>query len=127
MLTKDRCHEVFETVRKASSADDVEVLVAGGHSALTRFANNTIHQNVADENYVVSIRPVMGKKTARASTNKLDAESLKRAVASAEAITRVQQSDPGLLPMAEPEREHADERTPSRFFEQTAAITPQDR
>ena len=127
MLNKERCQEIFDTVKKASSADEVEVLFAGGHHALTRFANNTIHQNVADENYVVSIRPVIGKKTARATTNKLDPESLKRAVASAEAITRVQQPDPDLLPMAEPERARADERSPSRWFEQTAAITPQDR
>jgi predicted Zn-dependent protease len=127
MITKERAHEIFETVKKASSADEVEVLVAGGHSALTRFANNTIHQNVADENYVVSIRPVIGNKTARASTNKLDPESLRRATQSAEAITRVQQPDPGLLPMAEPERERPDERTPGRYFEPTAAITPQDR
>jgi predicted Zn-dependent protease len=127
MLNKDRAHEIFELVRNASTADEVEVLIAGGHHALTRFANNAIHQNVADENYMVSIRPVMGRKTARATTNKIDPESLKRATQSAEAITRVQQADPDLLPMAEPERERSDERSPARWFEPTAAITPQDR
>ena len=127
MLNEERCNEIFEIVSRAAEADEVEVLIAGGHHALTRFANNTIHQNVSDENYVISVRTVIGKKTARATTNKLDPESLKRAVASAEAITRVQQEDPDLLPMAEAGREVDDERKPKRWFEETAAITPQDR
>ncbi len=113
MLNEERCNEIFEIVTRASEADEVEVLIAGGHHSLTRFANNTIHQNVADENYVVSIRAVIGKKTARATTNKLDAESLRRATKSAEAITEVQQPDPGLLPMAEPGPGRPDERTPA--------------
>ncbi len=127
MLNEERCNEVFEIVSRAAEADEVEVLIAGGHHALTRFANNTIHQNVADENYGISVRTVIGKKTARATTNKLDPESLQRTVRSAEAITRVQQDDPDLLPMAEAGREVDDERNPSRWFEETARITPQDR
>ncbi|MBZ5645974.1 MAG: TldD/PmbA family protein [Acidobacteriia bacterium] len=127
MLNEERANDIFEIVSRASEADEIEVLIAGGHHALTRFANNTIHQNVADENYVVSVRTVIGKKTARATTNKLDPESLRRAVRSAEAITEVQQPDPDLLPMAEPEPDRPDERTPNRWFPETAAITPQDR
>ncbi len=127
MLNEERANEIFETVSRSAEADEVEVLISGGHHALTRFANNTIHQNVADENYVVSIRTVIGKKTARATTNKLDPDSLTRAVRSAEAITAVQQPDPDLLPMAEAGHEPEDERKPARWFEQTAAVTPQDR
>ena len=127
MLNEERCNDIFETVSRSAEADEVEVLIAGGRHSLTRFANNTIHQNVADENYIVSIRTVIGKKTARATTNKLDPESLKRATRSAEAITAVQQLDPDLLPMAEAQRQVGDERSPSRWFDETAAITPQDR
>jgi len=35
-----------DRIKKLSSADEVEVLFSGGRFALTRFANNTIHQNV---------------------------------------------------------------------------------
>ena len=49
MLTKDQAADIFEKLRKYSTADEVEVLIYGGKSALTRFANNTIHQNVAEE------------------------------------------------------------------------------
>src|SRR5205809_3185535 len=58
MLNKERAGDIFDRVRKYSTADEVEVLFYGGKSALTRFANNTIHQNVAEENYGVSVRTV---------------------------------------------------------------------
>ena len=51
MLTKDKAQETFSRVLKHSHADETELLIAGGKSALTRFANNTITQNVAEENY----------------------------------------------------------------------------
>src|ERR1700678_3823242 len=72
MLTQDRAADIFDRIQKFSSADEVEVLFSGGKFALTRFANNTIHQNVAEENYGVSVRTAFGRRTARASTNKLD-------------------------------------------------------
>ena len=128
MLTKEKAEEIFEKVKKYSTAKDVEVTIAGGQSALTRFANNTIHQNVAEENYIVSVRPVIDGKTARATTNKLDDDGIKRVVASAEALTKVQQPDPELLPMATAaETKHSGPAAPSRYFDGTAALTPQDR
>src|SRR5215469_9787667 len=103
MPNLDQVQDLFNRIQRLSSADELELLVAGGKSALTRFANNTIHQNVAEENYVASIRASFGQRTARATTNKLENESLRRAVHSAEAIARVQQPNPDLLPMASPQ------------------------
>jgi len=60
VLTREKCHDIFARVLKHSHADETEVLIGGGQSALTRFANNTIHQNMAEENYVVSVRTVFG-------------------------------------------------------------------
>ena len=62
MLNKDQTHSIFDRVSKYSQADETEVLIHGGRSALTRFANNTIHQNVAEEGYVVSIRAALDGK-----------------------------------------------------------------
>jgi PmbA protein len=126
MLTEERIQDIFSRIKKFSSADGVEAIIGGGSSALTRFANNTIHQNVAEEGYVVSIRVALDHKTARASTNKLDDESLKRAVQSAEQIARVQESDPDLLPLATPD-EAKQAKPVQRHFAQTAAIKPEDR
>ena len=43
---------------------------------MTRFANNYIHQNVAETNTQVSVRAVVGKKIGVASTNDLSDEAL---------------------------------------------------
>ncbi len=132
MLTRDEASDTFDRIKKLSSADEVEVLFSGGRFALTRFANNTIHQNVAEENHVVSVRTVFGGRTARATTNKFDDDSLRRVVESSESLARVQHPDPDLLPMPD-SREAAgiaDEgvrATQSRYFAATAAITPQLR
>ena len=80
MLTSSQAADIFERIRKHSTADEVEVLISGTDNALTRFANNVIHQNVAEENLLISVRAVFGGRTARAATNKLDDESLRRVV-----------------------------------------------
>lgn len=126
MLTRDQSHDIFERVRKFTSLDEVEVLISGGENALTRFANNTITQNVADETYDVSVRVAIEGKTARASTNKLDNESLRNVVKQAEALARVQERNPDLLPMATAS-EAGTAEAPSRFFEETAALGPMER
>jgi len=140
MLSRERAADIFDRIRKISPADEVEVLFSGGKFALTRFANNTIHQNVAEENYSVSVRTAFGGRTARASTNKFDDESLRRVVAASEELAKVQHPDPDLLPMPDP-REAAgglDQNLtgeapaptrvlPSRHFSETAAVTPELR
>jgi predicted Zn-dependent protease len=126
MLTKDHAGEIFDRIRKHSTAEEVEALFYGGKSALTRFANNTIHQNVAEENYGVSVRTAFGGRTARATTNKFDGERLKRVVQASEALAKVQQPDPDLLSMPDA-RTRTMQASPRRHFEQTAAITAEQR
>jgi predicted Zn-dependent protease len=133
MLTRDQAAAIFDRIKKLASADEVEVLISGGRFALTRFANNVIHQNVEDENHVVSVRTVFGGRTARAFTNKFDDESLRRVVASSENLAKVQHPDPDLLPMPDSREARAGEvpanaqALPPRHFAETAAITPQLR
>jgi len=132
MLTKEKAADVFDRIRHLSSADEVEAIFNGSRFALTRFANNTIHQNVEEENSVVSIRTNCGGQTARATANQFDDESLRRALTASENLARVQAQDPDLLRM--PDTREAcggTGETPvapaSRFFEETANITPADR
>jgi PmbA protein len=137
MLTKEQAGDIFERIRKLSAADEVEVLFSGGRFALTRFANNTIHQNVAEENHVVSVRTSFDRRTARAFTNKFDDESVRQVVRSAESLAKVQHPDPDLLPMPDSAEASGAGRTgeslvptpamPSRHFQQTADITPELR
>jgi len=132
MLTQDKAGEIFERIKKFSTAQKVEVLFSGGKFALTRFANNTIHQNVAEENYTISVRTAFDGRTARATTNKFDDESLRRVVTASESLAKVQHRDPDLLPMPDAREAAASAanragQIPSRYFAGTAAITPELR
>jgi PmbA protein len=126
MITREQAHNIFERAAKFSQADEVEVLIGGASSALTRFANNTIHQNVADENHFVSVRVAFGQRTARATTNKFDDEGLKRAVNAAEQMARVQHPDADLLLLADPKLAPAG-KLPQRAFDSTRALGPSER
>lgn len=127
MLTQEQASDIFDRIRKLSSADEIEVLFSGGNFALTRFANNTIHQNVAEENHTVSVRTAFGQRTARASTNRFDDESLLQVVRSSENLAKVQHPDPDLLPMPDAREAGEPSTVSSRHFQQTASITPQLR
>ena len=129
MLTREQAADTFDRIRKLSTADEVEVHFSGGKFALTRFANNTIHQNVAEENHIVSLRTVFSGRTARASTNRLDEESLRQVVKSSENLARVQHSDPDLLRVPDLQEASAAAQVPcpARHFEQTMATTPELR
>src|SRR5258708_16781323 len=100
MLTKEQAAALFARVRRFSSADEVEAIFTSSRFALTRFANNTIHQNVEEENSVVSIRTNFAGRTARATANQFDDESLRRAVEALENLARGQAAGPHLVPMA---------------------------
>jgi PmbA protein len=128
MLTQDKAAEIFEQIKKHSTADEVEAFIYGGKSALTRFANNTIHQNVAEESYSISVRTAFDGRTARATTNKFDNESLKRVVQASESLAKVQHPDSDLLVMpGAGEARAVTQAKPNRHFVQTAGLTPELR
>ena len=68
---------------------EAEALVMAEDSALTRFANSEIHQNVAESNSVVSLRVVVGKRVGVASTGRTDPEGIRLLAERAAAIARV--------------------------------------
>jgi predicted Zn-dependent protease len=127
MLDQGRAQQIFDKVKKLSSACEVEVLFSSTDSSLTRFANNTIHQNVSELNEIASIRVAFDGKTARATTNRFDDESLRRAVQTAESMAKVQETDQERLPLAKREEGKGDVTPPSRWFDATAEITPATR
>ena len=126
VMDQDRCGEIFEQVRRASQVSDVEVTVQGGRSALTRFANNGITQNVSEEGCEVSVRVQIGGRTARATTNRLDEESLRQVVRHAEELARVQEEDLELLPMLTAAEQGSAPKL-DRYCEATAAMGAGER
>jgi PmbA protein len=122
-LSLKELERIAEKILKLSEADETEVDVSAGTDALTRFANNTIHQNVAEHTLAISVRAVMDGRTARASTNKTDDESLRRVVASAVTLARNQPKNPDLLPLMGKQKY----QKVSRYFSSTTGTTPEDR
>lgn len=114
---------IADRVLAASAADQTEVLIFGSHSALTRFANSYIHQNVARTGFEVSVRAVIGKKIGIAATNILSDESLKAVAEKAVTLARHQKENedfrslPGPAPLPQA---HA-------YSQRTADCTPEQR
>jgi PmbA protein len=79
--------EVLERALRVG-ASEAEVLVIAGDSALTRFANNEIHQNVAERSLTVNLRYVVGRRIAVVSTGKVDPDGLRTLVHRGAAIAR---------------------------------------
>jgi len=69
-------------------ATEAEVLVSTDDSALTRFANSEIHQNVAESSRTVNLRFVAGKRIAVMSSGRTDVEGIRSLVNRASAVVR---------------------------------------
>ncbi len=126
VLSIERSYELFENVQQVARSlgvRDVEVLFAAHRGALTRFANNTIHQNVSEQGQWISVRTQFDQKTARATTNRFDTDSIRSVVEQAIALTKSVAPDPELLPLVQPS---AIPEIP-RFDSATASASPMDR
>ena len=123
MLGQVQVREILNQVLALSKADQTEVIFQGTDSALTRFANSHIHQNVAESNTEIRVRLVYGKKTGVASCNDLSPESLSRTVQTARAIAMRQRENPEFksLPLPQPIK------NVEAFVDATASFTPEQR
>ena len=126
LLPDRELRAIIETVlrlAKSTGAEETEVHFDETADSLTRFANNAIHQNVAEHGLNVSVRTVAGGRTARLTTNRIDEDSLRAAITSSLSLAASQPKNPKLLPMPGKQRY----RKVNRFVNATAAVTPEDR
>ena len=112
MTPIERCEQVLELV-----GDRAEAIVSAttGVSALTRFANSSIHQNVAEDASSLFVKVIVDGRYASASTTQTDDASLRRLVDRTIEAARLRPPDPdwpGLAPAAAaPDVEHWDAET----------------
>jgi PmbA protein len=126
LLSERELHKIINSVlrlAKSTDAAETEVHVDEVADALTRFANNAIHQNVAEHGLTISIRTVVDGRTARATTNRIDENSLRTAIDASLSLAHSQPKDPHLLPVPSKQRY----RKVNRFIKQTAAVSPEER
>jgi len=94
-MNDDRAADALALARAALAeamrdrVTEAEALVMAEDSALTRFANSEIHQNVAETNSVVNLRVVIGKRVGIASSGRTDPEGLRQLAQHATAIAGV--------------------------------------
>jgi PmbA protein len=111
-------------VLSSIEADQAEVALNGGSSALTRFANNYIHQNVEDSNLNVRVRVILGKKIGVAGSDNVTPEGLRDVALRAVNLAKLQQDNddftslPGPVPI---------QRVDSAYVDQTAECSAQRR
>jgi predicted Zn-dependent protease len=123
MIGPEHAKDILEQALKASTAEQTEVMLFAQDMELTRFANNIIHQNVAETDTTLTVRAVMGKRRGMATTNNLSAEGIGRAVDSARQSALRQPEDPDFGGLSGP---HSSE-TVHAFDEDTAACSPEER
>jgi predicted Zn-dependent protease len=107
---------VVDLVRQvAGPAARAEAFVEHAAEALTRFANSTIHQNVADDTTTVRLRLHVDGRTAAGSTTVTGADGLRGLVERTVAAVRLCPPDPGwpglTAPVATPGSGPLDEAT----------------
>jgi PmbA protein len=123
MLEEHEAQALCQQVLQRCGSQPAEVLLQFVDRALTRFANNTIHQNVAERDLSLRLRLFAGKRAGMASTNRTDAAALDETVARAQAnadASPENQDDPGLPGPAE--------YAPlAAFDEATASCSPEQR
>jgi predicted Zn-dependent protease len=89
LLGRERARRLLDDVLRRCTADQAEAVLTYERAALTRFADNYIHQNVADATPQLYVRAVFGRRIGVASTARLDDEGVARVVERAEAIARL--------------------------------------
>lgn len=94
---------LLKKVIHESSADQTEILLLTEDSSLTRFAQSTIHQHVAERNGTAILRVVSGKRIAVVTTNILKPSSLRESLQKAISLSRVQQPNEEFKSLPEPE------------------------
>ena len=108
---------------KKRGVPETEVSIEESIQALTRFANNTIHQHVAEHGLVVSIRTAVDGRTARVTTNRVDEDSLRAAIEDCLSLAAHQPKDSRLLSMPDKQKY----RAVRRFHAGTALLVAEDR
>ncbi|PZS17259.1 MAG: hypothetical protein DLM54_09975, partial [Acidimicrobiales bacterium] len=82
-----------------------------GRTALTRFANSIIHQNVADEILTVRLRVALGGRLASSTTTRLDPAGLAKLVDATLEAAAARPVDPGWPGLTPPRANDEDSST----------------
>ena len=123
MLGREKAEDICKDVLRRAGKDAAEVILSFEDQSLTRFANNYIHQNVAQRNVTLVVRLLLGKRMGLATTNRLDGHGLDILVERARANAKISPEDPDYPGLPE----SAQYVAVDAFDQATAGYSPQKR
>jgi predicted Zn-dependent protease len=103
VATRDDVDAMLDRALAHSTSEHTEALVLAQDSALTRFANNRIHQNVREHDADLQVRVIDRDRVAVASTNRLDETGIRTVVERAAAIAERSAPNPRAAVLPEPD------------------------
>ncbi|MFP4000522.1 MAG: TldD/PmbA family protein [Thermoplasmata archaeon] len=122
--SEERFEEISVKIMEKADADEVEVRIIDSDTALTRYANSQIHQNIGQEDVDISIRAVFDKKIGSASAHSLEEDSILNCLFKAETIARHQKNDPDFKGLPGPVDM---EKVRENYVDETAKFSPDQR
>jgi PmbA protein len=123
MIGKEKSFEVMEKALSFSKSDQMELVLMGHDHFLTRYANSEIHQNTDEEDAVLFVKSVIGKKIGASSVNHFSDDALKAAVRQAEESAAKQVELEDFTGLPEPQ----EVREVKAHFQRTAEISPEEK
>ncbi|HEX9916858.1 MAG TPA: TldD/PmbA family protein [candidate division Zixibacteria bacterium] len=123
MTSQKKILDLFEDSLVSSSADQTELVLMADDLNLSRFAENIIHQNIAQSDHNIFARVVLGKKLGISSTNRLEQKEIEKCINQAIKIAQFQKEDPNFVSLPKP-----GQRIENRLLhEQTFSVDPRDK
>ncbi|MEO1466310.1 MAG: TldD/PmbA family protein [Cyanobacteria bacterium J06633_1] len=120
-LTKEEALALIDLAIAQSQADGVFISLSASETALSRFSENQISQNVRKNTFSLTVTSYFGKRSASAATTELDHEAIALTVRRAEDLARIAPEDPEWVELL-PNQTYSD-RLPA-FDQATATLSP---
>lgn len=121
ILSQDEALSLVESTIKQSQAEGVFVSLNASESALSRYSENQISQNISRNRFTLTITSYFGKRSASASTTEINSNSITETIRRSEDLARIAPEDPEWVPLLEPQE--YDPRLPA-FDENTVNLSP---
>ena len=113
--------ELIDFALAQSQGDGMFVSLSNRESALSRFSENQISQNVRKHSFSLTVTSYFGKRSASASTTELDRNAIAETVKRAEALASIAPEDPEWVELLSAQT--YSDRTPA-FDPATAQLSP---
>jgi PmbA protein len=104
-------------------ADQTELVFMAEDLNLSRFAENIIHQNIAQSDHSIFARVALGKKIGISSTNRLEQKEIEECIKQAIKIAQFQKEDQNFLSLPKPHKA----KELKVYNPPISTITPEDK